>query len=148
MHDQEQNGDQAQAALDSAKRLSETSYLRGAYPRWFSVATGTWAGTIAALIGLDSPLWFVIMVAGLIGFFAYRHHRGTWVQEIHSWREFFLVVPIGVSLLCGLGFLGIVGWQHFGMFWVPVATGLTIGLLLFGSMEYSMRDARRSPSWS
>ncbi len=133
---------EAQVALESVAEMASAGLRRGLYPRWFAATTALWAGSIAALIGLDSPFWLLIFFAGIAGLCVYREKRGAWVQEIRSWREFWLVVPGGVILLCGVALAGIIGWQHFGLFWTPIAAGMAISLGLFAVMELSYRPIR------
>lgn len=132
---------EAQEAFGSAERMRLAGLRRGLYPRWFAAATALWAGVSATLIAVESPVWILLFVAGLIGYQLYRRKKGAWVQEVNSRRELLLVVALAI-LVCLIAAGGYVGRQHFDISWAPVISGATIALGLFLLMEITYRPVR------
>ena len=134
--------DDAKEALSIAEQASQAGMQRGLYSRSFAAAASIWTGGIAAMIGLGWPIWFLIMVAGLIAGAIYKSKRGAWVQEAHSQREFWtFVVPLAL-LLCAIAFAGIAGNSAYGLVWAPIASGTFIAIGLYTIMELTHRKTR------
>ena len=132
------NGDQLQPdvtaardALSSVERMHDAGLRRGLYPRSFSVALGAWAGLLAFLIGIESGWWPLWLFAGFGGFYLLKRRQGAWLAEVHSKRQFWLLL-LPAGLVCGVVFIaGNVGRQDFGLGWAPYASGVFIGVALF-----------------
>lgn len=124
----------AQQSLESAQAGLQVGLRRGTSSRWFSAAVSIWAGSITTLMGFDHPLWFLILLAGAIALPFYKEHKGIWVQEVHSARQFWLVIIPGALAVCAIGFSGIVGWHIYTQLWAPIAAGTLITVSLFWAM--------------
>ena len=135
------SADEANAALESVAKMTSAGLRHGMYPRWFAAAAGLWTGALAALIAFQSSLWILLFVVGVTGFARYRQRRAAWVQEVHSWREAF-VVAAAVVVVCAIAVVGIVGWRDFGQVWAPIGAGAVIAAGVFTLLEASHRPAR------
>ena len=133
--------DEAKAALASVEQMTITGMKRGLYSRRFAVVMSLWAGVLATLVGLDSPIWLLWLFAGIFAFFAWRRKQGAWIQEVQSPRELWRVIPLG--LLGGAVFIGgNVAQRDFGLGWAPFVAGAVLAVGLFLLTELGHRAAR------
>lgn len=129
--------EQAMAALRAADQQQASAFKRGLYPRRFAVIMAVWAGVLTVAIGIGNSWWLLWWLAGMLGFFYWRNHRGIWVNEIHSRRDLGIVIVCVFAILL-IGFAGITGAAE-GLSWAPYLAGTLVALLLYGICEFSYR---------
>ena len=128
----------AQEALDSVDKMTNSGWQRGIPKRWLGAAIAVLIGSMFAVYAMDDPgpyIVFPILALPLVIATA-REKTGAYGRELPSSRKDKWKLALFAAVLLVVFFASIIVRRTYNVAWVPVVVGLAVaGLVYFASVR-------------
>ncbi len=135
------SADEAREALESVTNMESAAWRRAVPERWFGAGMATLIGSLFAVYALEDPYPYIVFpIIGIAVLIASSRERvGAYGRDFPDSKANKWMLVLFVAALLVVFFGSIVIRRTYDAAWVPVVTGLVVGLTVFLLSERERR---------